>query len=219
MPGEIKPAVTPEEHLGLVHLCARRFQIAAPLEYDDLFQAGCLGLVKAAARFQPERGLQFSTYAVPVILGEMRAVFRSGGAVHVSRGLRDLGRRAQAAELTLQETLGRVPTVAELSLHLGEPPERIAQALEARTAPMSLSAGEEGEELCIPVAAPEEKITEHISLQAALHALPPQDRQLIAYRYYQHKTQTETATLLSMTQVQVSRREKKILLALREKMA
>lgn len=203
----------------MVHLCAKRFQIAAPLEYDDLFQAGCLGLVKAAARFQPQRGLAFSTYAVPVILGEMRAVFRSGGAVHVSRGLRDLGKRAQAAENTLQERLGRTPTVAELSLHLGEPPEHIAQALSARIAPMSLSAGEEWEELCIPVAAPEEKITERISLQGALNALPQQDRRLILFRYFQHKTQTETAKLLSMTQVQVSRREKKILAQLREKMA
>lgn len=213
-----KPAVAVEEHFGLVRLCAKRFHLAAPLEYDDLFQAGCLGLCKAAARFDPQRGLAFSTYAVPVILGEMRAVFRAGGAVHVSRGLQELAARAKKEEQILSASLCRPPTVRELSAAIGETPERVAQAMESTGAPLSLSAGEDGEELCIPVDAPEEALCEHLALKELLRQLSPSDRQLIACRYFQHKTQTETAAILSMTQVQVSRREKKILAILREKM-
>lgn len=208
-----------EEHFGLVHLCAKRFHLTAPLEYDDLFQAGCEGLVKAAERFDPARGLAFSTYAVPMILGEMRSLFRSFSSVHLSRGIRDLGRRALAEEAMLQEQLHRVPTVQELADRLGEQPERVAQALGAAEQPISLSAGAHGEELSLPIEAPEAAICERMSLVQSLQTLPESDRKLIDYRYFQHKTQTETAALLAMTQVQVSRREKKILWELREKLA
>lgn len=208
-----------EEHFGLVHLCAKRFtarrDFGKEIEYDDLFQAGCVGLVKAAERFDPERGLQFSTYAVPVILGEIRALFRSGGALRVSRGLRELGKEALEAEAELLEQTGKKPTVQEIAEKTGERPERIAQALGALRAPLSLTDGETGEELLLPVDAPEERLTEHLTLRGELNALEERDKQLIIYRYFQRKTQVETAALLGMTQVQVSRREKKILAQLR----
>lgn len=202
----------------MVHLCAKRFHLTAPLEYDDLFQAGCVGLCKAAANFEPQRGLRFSTYAVPVILGEMRAIFRTGGAVHVSRSLQQLSQQIKTTQELLSEKLGRPPAVTELSAEVGKSVERTAEALGVLSPPLSLSVGEDGEELNIPVSAPEEKLCEHMTLQTLLRELPPADQALIRCRYFQHKTQTQTAALLSMTQVQVSRREKKILAELRGKM-
>lgn len=202
-----------------MHLCAKRFaarrDFGKEIEYDDLFQAGCVGLVKAAERFDPERGLQFSTYAVPVILGEIRALFRAGGALRVSRGIRELGKEALQAEAELLEKTGKRPTVQEIAEKTGERPERIVQAMGALCAPLSLTDAETGEELLLPTPAPEEKLTEHLTLHEELNALEERDKQLIAYRYFQRKTQVETAALLGMTQVQVSRREKKILARLR----
>lgn len=202
-----------------MHLCAKRFaarrDFGKEIEYDDLFQAGCVGLVKAAERFDPERGLQFSTYAVPVILGEIRALFRAGGALRVSRGIRELGKEALQAEAELLEETGKRPTVQEIAEKTGERPERIVQAMGALCAPLSLTDAETGEGLLLPTPAPEEKLTEHLTLHEELNALEERDKQLIAYRYFQRKTQVETAALLGMTQVQVSRREKKILARLR----
>lgn len=206
-----------EQNLGLVHLCARRFDRKG-LEYDDLFQAGCVGLVKAAENFDPQRGVKFSTYAVPVILGEVRRLFREGGALRISRGLRDLSRQAREAEALLQEETGETPTVAEIAFRLRVTPERAALALGAAQAPVSLNGGEEGEELEIPVEAPEEALTDRMTLRELLQKLEERDRKLIEYRYFQGKTQTVTAELLGMTQVQVSRREKKLLLFLRQEM-
>lgn len=201
--------------MGLAHLCARRFQ-GKGIEYEDLFQAGCLGLIKAAENFDHSRGVRFSTYAVPVILGEIRRLFRDGGALRVSRGLRELGRQAQQAAEELREQGRESPSVGEIAEKLGVAPEKAALALGACRPPVSLTGGEEGEQIEIPVEAPEERVTERMTLQAILHTMEERDQQLIAYRYYQRKTQTETARLLGMTQVQVSRREKKLLAYMRQ---
>ena len=207
---------TVEDNLGLAHLCARRFQ-GKGIEYEDLFQAACLGLIKAAGHFDEDRGVRFSTYAVPVILGEVRRLFRDGGALRVSRGLRDLGKKAQQAAEELQTQLGFSPSVGEIAVKLGVPPEKAALALGACRAPVSLTGGEDGSQLEIPVEAPEEKMAEQLTLQSILQSMEERDQKLIAYRYYQNKTQTETARHLGMTQVQVSRREKKLLLYMRQK--
>lgn len=204
-----------EENIGLVHLCARRF-LGRGVEYDDLFQAGCVGLIKAAENFDVDRGVRFSTYAVPVILGEVRRLFRDGGAVRVSRGMRDLGKRAREAEETLRRETGANPTVTEIAQRLEVSPEKAALALGVSKAPLSLTGGEEGEQIEIPVEAPEEKIAERLTLYQIIRTLEDRDRKLIEYRYFQSKTQTETAALLGMTQVQVSRREKKLLLYMRQ---
>ncbi len=203
-----------EENIGLVHLCARRF-LGRGVEYDDLFQAGCLGLIKAAENFDTTRGVKFSTYAVPVILGEVRRLFRDGGALRVSRGLRDLGRKAQEEADRFREETGSSPGVGQIAQRLGVPVEKAALALGVSQTPMSLTGGETGEELEIPVEAPEERMTERLTLYQIIQTLEERDRLLITYRYFQGKTQTETAALLGMTQVQVSRREKKLLAYMR----
>ena len=205
-----------EENLGLVHACAKRFR-SRGMEYDDLFQAGCMGLVKAADHFEPERGYQFSTYAVPVILGEMRRLFREGGTVKVGRALKELSLRAARETERFLEREGRTPAIGELAALLGIEVSEAAQAISAGQAPLSLTREEEeGGQADIPVDAPEEKISERLALQQVLSTLEPHDRNLIIARYFKHRTQTETARQFGMTQVQVSRREKKILAQMRE---
>lgn len=205
-----------EENMGLVHLCARRFS-GKGVEYEDLFQAGCVGLIKAAGHFDRERGVKFSTYAVPVILGEIRLLFRVGRPVRVSRGMQELGKKAREAEEAFREKEGISPTVAQVAKLLSVPVEKAALALGVSQVPVSLS-GDESGELEIPVEAPEEKMTERLTLYELLHTLEERDKKLIEYRYFQGKTQTITAGLLGMTQVQVSRREKKLLLYLRQEL-
>lgn len=205
-----------EENLGLVHACAKRFR-SRGMEYDDLFQAGCMGLVKAADHFEPERGYQFSTYAVPVILGEMRRLFREGGTVKVGRALKELSLRADRETERFLEREGRTPAIGELAALLGIEVSEAAQAISAGQVPLSLTREEEeGGQADIPVDAPEEKISERLALQQVLSTLEPHDRNLIIARYFKHRTQTETARQFGMTQVQVSRREKKILAQMRE---
>ncbi|MBQ5840937.1 MAG: sigma-70 family RNA polymerase sigma factor [Clostridia bacterium] len=208
------------DNLGLVHACARRF-IGRGLEYDDLFQAGCVGLVKAADGFEAERGLQFSTYAVPVILGEIRHLFRQGGTVKVSRSLKELSLRATRVRETLAIEQGREPTVEELATALGVEPALAAQAITAALPPLSLTRhdeDEDGEQIDLPTASPEEQITDRLALQQLLEGLEPRDRQLIRLRYLAHQTQQATADRLGMTQVQVSRRERALLLQLRQQL-
>lgn len=200
--------------MGLVRALVPRF-LGRGIEYDDLFQAGCVGLMKAAAHFDPDRGYQFSTYAVPVILGEMRRLFRDGGTVKVSRGLRELSLKAvRTAERIAMET-GSEPTVSELAAELGVSPEKCAEALNAGMPPVSLTREEDDGENDIPVASHEEKISDRLALRQVMAALPDDDRRLLQYRYYGNKTQVETAKALGISQVQVSRREKKLLLHLR----
>ena len=206
-------------NLGLVHTCARRFA-GKGIEYDDLYQAGCVGLVKAADGFQPERGLCFSTYAVPLILGEMRHLFREGGAVKVSRSMKALSYKAARAREQLLGLNGREPTVEELAAIMEVEPALAAQAVVAGMAPLSLTrSDEEGEEqIDLPTPSPEEQITDRLALHQLLEQLDPRDRQLIRLRYLGRQTQQATADRLGMTQVQVSRRERALLLSLREKL-
>lgn len=208
-----------EHNLGLVHACAHRFK-GRGIEYDDLYQAGCMGLVKASAAFDAGRGVMFSTYAVPVILGEIRRLFRDGGTVKVSRSLKELGLAAGRTRELLGSELGREATVGEVAQRMGRSPEDIAQALAATAPPLSLTEGEEegSGQIDLPEESPEERLSDLLSLQQLLAALEERDRKLIFLRYYRGKTQTEVARCLGMTQVQVSRREKRILQSMREQM-
>lgn len=206
------------ENIGLARVCANRFR-GKGIDYDDLFQAGCLGLIKAADGFDPDRGLRFSTYAVPVILGEIKCLFREGGAVKVSRSLRELSLRATREREAFARDAGREPTVEELALCLGVEPTQAAQALCAGLPPVSLTVSEEGEETFdLPIASPEEPITDRLAVRQLLAALPPRDRALICLRYQRRMTQQATADALGMTQVQVSRRERALLLEMRQKL-
>lgn len=211
-----KPAVAAEAHLGLVHLCANRFRERG-IEYEELYSAGCLGLVKAANAFDPERGVCFSTYAVPVILGEIRRLFREGGSVHIGRRLQELCIRANRTAEQLRQKNGTEPTVRQIADALGIPETETAEALCAAQPTASLTAETDDGEICtdIPVPSPENRIQEHLALEQALTLLNADDRALIRLRYDRNLTQRETAEQLGMTQVQVSRREKKILLFLR----
>ncbi len=206
-----------EENLGLVHACANRFR-GRGMEYDDLFAAGCLGLVKAVDNFDESRGLALSTYAVPVIMGEIKQLFRDGGAVKISRGLKELSIKARAVTTEYAGLNGCEMPVSLLAEKLGTDVYRAAEALSASQSVLSLTlcGCNSGEEQCdIPVDSEEERITEKLSLEQALEKLAEPDRRLIELRYFAHRTQTQTAKQLQMTQVQVSRREKKILQQLR----
>ena len=157
-----------EENLGLVHACAKRFK-GRGIEYDDLYQAGCMGLVKAADNFNTELGYKFSTYAVPVIIGEIKRLFRDGGSVKISRGLKELSLKlTRESEKFISET-GREPTVSELAEKLGISKELAAEGISAAMPPVSLTiTNDDGEiQSDIPTDSPDESITEIISLETA----------------------------------------------------
>lgn len=207
------------ENMGLVHSCAHRFS-GKGIEYEDLFQAGCMGLVKAFDAFDRERGVCFSTYAVPVILGEMKRLFRDGGTVKVSRSLKELSLKTTREREIFVIKEGREPTVSELAKILSVSDLEVTEALCAAAPVISLTAGEDegGGQVDVPVDSPEEQITERLSVIKAVSDLDEQDRKIIRLRYYENQTQTQTAKVLGMTQVQVSRREKKILEILRKEL-
>ena len=207
------------ENLGLVHSCAHRFT-GRGIEYEDLFQAGCMGLVKAFDAFDTERGVRFSTYAVPVILGEMRRLFRDGGTVKIGRSLKELSLKATKEREKFVLRNGREPVVSELAEILSVSEEDVTEALCAASPVVSLTIGEDdgGGQTDIPVESPENEITERLSVIKAVSDLDEKDRMLIKLRYYENRTQTQTAQMLGMTQVQVSRREKKILEMLRKEL-
>ncbi len=203
------------QNLGLVHACAKRFS-GKGVEYDDLYQAGCLGLIKAADGFEPERGLCFSTYAVPLILGEMRHLFREGGAIKVSRSLRTLSLQVARLREQMATDRGREPTVGELAGALGIEPTAVTQALSLSLPPLSLTRAEGEAPIDLPVESYEQALTDRLALEQVLEQLEPRDRALIRLRYLGRQTQQATANRLGMTQVQVSRREKLLLSKMRE---
>ena len=205
-----------ESNLPLVHSLCKRF-VGRGIEYDDLYQAGCVGLVKAADGFDETRGLCFSTYAVPVILGEIRRLFRDGGTVKVSRSLKELSLKLTRVKSQLELKLSREPTVSELAAELGVTPEEVTEAISASQATVSLTyEGEDGVcETVVAVAGPEDLLTNKLLLQRAFKHLDDTEQQIIHCRYFEYLTQNETAKRLNMSQVQVSRAEKKILLKLR----
>lgn len=207
-----------EENLGLVHLCANKFR-SRGIEYEDLYSAGCIGLLKAVRAFDPERGVKFSTYAVPVILGEIKRLFRDGGAVHVSRSLKELSLSLQKLCEKFRLDKGREPTVSELSQLSGESESDVSEALCVSMPVLSLTSGDEdGSEIEIPQPPPDEAIVDLIALRQIMESLEPNDRALLELRYFRNLTQTRTAKALGMTQVQVSRREKKLLTQMREEL-
>ena len=209
-----------EKNLGLVHSCAGRFR-GRGIEYDDLYSAGCMGLIKACDGFDESRGVCFSTYAVPVILGEIKKLFRDGGTVKVSRSIKELVLRINAAREHHMKLFGTEMTVGQLAQELNESPEAVALAIRASMPAMSLTPeNDDGEDrqMDIPVDSPEEELADRISLEEVLAALPEEDQQLIRLRFYGGRTQSDTAKLLHTTQVQISRRERKILKLMREKL-
>ena len=197
----------------MVHSLAARFK-GRGVEYDDLFQAGCIGLIKSIDGFDETRGFAFSTYAVPVILGEIKGLFRAGGAIKISRSMKQKGVLALKERDRFMHEHGREPSVGELAQLLGFTPEETAEVLSCNLPVMSLTA-QDGEEFDVSVESHTVHIDESIALAQALRHLPQEERELITLRYYKEYTQSKTAEALGMSQVQVSRKEKKILEKLR----
>ena len=205
-----------ENNLGLVHSICKRFS-GRGIEYDDLYQAGCIGLIKATDAFEEERGLCFSTYAVPVIMGEVRRLFRDGGAVKVSRSIKELGLHINREKQKLEQKLNREPTVKEIADNLNVSCEEVAEAVCACQPTVSLTFhGEDGiKESQLPTVSTEDEISDRLLLDEAFSKLDEVEKQIMVLRYYNFLTQSKTAKLLNMTQVQISRAEKRILLKLK----
>ncbi len=209
-----------QQNLGLVHACAGRFR-SRGIEYDDLYAAGCVGLIKAYDGFDWERGVCFSTYAVPVILGEIKKLFRDGGTVKVSRSVKELGIKASAVREKLLKEMGSEPKVSQIAQRLNASAEQVAMALKAGLPAISLTPAGENDgnrELDIPIDSPEEELTDRISLQEVMQRLSPEEQKLIRLRYFCGRTQSETARMLNTTQVQISRRERKLLGMMRQQL-
>ncbi len=207
-----------EENLGLVHLCANKFRNRG-IEYEELYSAGCIGLLKAVKSFDTERGVKFSTYAVPVIFGEIKRLFRDGGTVKVSRSLKELSVKIQKISEDFRTKNGREPTVSELSEISGESEADIAESLCACAPVISLTSSDDDEgQTDIPTESPDENIVDRLALRQVMAGLENEDRILIELRYFRNLTQSATAKILGISQVQVSRKEKKLLAKMRKEL-
>ena len=210
-----------EENSGLVWSVARRF-MGRGTEPDDLYQLGCLGFLKAVDGFDLGYGTQFSTYAVPIISGEIRRFLRDDGAVKVSRSLKEQSATIKSTRSRLSAALGREPTIQEISRQTGFSPEEIALAETATAATESIQrqAGEEGFSLenILTDTESEERMVEKIALRQAVDALPEREKMVIRLRFFHSLTQQRVAKVMNISQVQVSRIEKKALALLRELM-
>lgn len=211
-----------EENSGLIWAVAKRY-IGRGTEMEDLYQLGCLGFLKAVEGFDLNFGTQFSTYAVPKISGEIRRFLRDDGTVKVSRGLKEQAAVIKSARNTLTNIFGREPTVTEISNQTGLSPEEIALAETATAATESIqrTLGEEGFSLedVLTDTESEEKMVEKIALSQAIERLPDREKMVIRLRYFHALTQERVAKVLDVSQVQVSRIEKKAIGLLRELMS
>lgn len=213
-----------QSNMGLVWSIVHRFSNRG-YEPEDLFQIGSIGLMKAIDKFDVSFSVKFSTYAVPMITGEIRRFLRDDGMIKVSRSLKESGAKMKLAREKLQADLGREPTLQELSEETGLPREEIVMALEANGEVESIyknTAASEGKEVCLADRLPQEgdsheKLLNHMVLEQLLQELGEKERHLIELRYFKERTQTQIAEEMGVSQVQVSRMEKKILLEMRRK--
>ncbi len=204
-----------EENIGLVHSIAKRFT-GRGVDYEDLFQTGCIGLIKAVDNFDESKGFRFSTYAVPVIMGEIRRIFRDGGAIKVSRALKEKSVKAQLLRERFAKKELREPTVGELSEMLGCDTDETAEILNVINPMLSLDSFGDGSDETLDVPFDDrEEIFDKISLSQVMDKLSDEERFIIDSRYFKGRTQSETAEKLGVSQVQISRKEKEILKKLR----
>ena len=183
---------------------------------DDLFQVGCIGLIKAISNFDPDKCVRFSTYGVPMIAGEVRRYLRDNSAIRVSRSIRDMAYKVLQCKEAMQLRLGREPTLEEIAKELDLPAEDVSQALDAVCAPISLHDPvftDGGDPLTVMDQVKDSKNTEegwmdHITLRLAFQSLQPREQEILSLRFYDGKTQMEVASYLGISQAQVSRLEK-----------
>lgn len=212
-----------QNNLGLVWSIVRRFDNRGH-ELEDLFQIGSIGLIKAIDKFDTSFEVRFSTYAVPMITGEIKRFLRDDGMIKVSRSLKENAAKIRAAEMQLQKERGREITLAELQEETGIPVEEIVVALEANVEVESIYKSvyqADGKEICLADKLPEKRndnelLLNHMLLAQLLQELDEMERELIVQRYFEDKTQTQVASVLGISQVQVSRLEKRILLRMRK---
>ncbi len=209
-----------QENSGLIWSVAKRF-IGRGAEAEDLYQLGCLGFLKAVEGFDLEYGTQFSTYAVPKIAGEIRRFLRDDGAIKVSRTIKEHSATIKTTRSKLSNVFGREPTINEIAEHTGLTPEEIALAETATKEVESIQreSGEEGFTLenVLTDTESEERMVEKIALRQAIDELPEREKMVISLRYFHGLTQDRIAKVLSVSQVQVSRIEKKAIAHLRER--
>ena len=208
-----------EKNSGLIWSIARRY-FGRGVDPDDLFQLGCVGFLKAIEGFNEEYGTCFSTYAVPKIAGEIRRFLRDDGAVKVSRSTKEQAAHIKNARFRLEQRIGREPNISELARETGLSPEEIAFA-EMATGPAESLQKESGEdgfslELVLGDKNAEERMIEHVALRSAIEKLPDREKQIIVLRYYHGMTQQNTAKVLHISQVQVSRLERRAIDSMRE---
>lgn len=214
-----------EENMGLVYTIVKRF-LGRGHEMEDLVQIGSIGLIKAIDKFDTEYQVKFSTYAVPMIAGEIKRFLRDDGMIKVSRSLKETAYRAYITREALEKRTGREPTLEEISREIGAAREDIVLAMESSAEVESLHKtiyqGEGNDILLmdklVEKSTPDEDLLNHMVLDEMLGTLDMRERRLIQLRYFQDKTQSQVAQDMGMTQVQVSRLEKKILGRLREKL-
>jgi len=214
-----------EKNLGLVWSIVRRFQNRG-YETEDIFQIGCIGLIKAINKFDCSFDVKFSTYAVPMIIGEIKRFIRDDGIIKVSRSLKELSNKARVTKEIMTKELGREPTISEISSRLEIPVEELVMAMEASCSPESLYStigeGDNSSTLLIDRINNEGNdneidLVDKIDLRKVLDTLKPREKQIIILRYFKEKTQVQIAKMLGISQVQVSRIEKKILEDIRKK--
>lgn len=212
-------------NMALVRSIVKKY-VNRGVEYDDLYQIGSMGLVKAVKNFDPAYNVRFSTYAVPMIAGEIKRYLRDDGMIKVSRSLKELAGKAAAAQVVLSSRLGRDPGIQELAEYMGENPEEISMAMDASRPHISIYEpvyGDEGDALVM------DKLTgssdgdddalDRIMLQQLMSILEPREQKIIMLRYFRDKTQSEIAASMGISQVQVSRLESRIMKKLRERAA
>ena len=209
-----------EQNIPLVHSCCKRFTNRG-IEYDDLFQTGCIGLIKAVDGFDESLGFKFSTYAVPVILGELKRIFRDGGIIKVSRSIKELSFKINHAIDFLSKKNSREPGVLEIAEFLGVSSADVAEALDATSPTLSLTVNSEDDDTQFDIKdnSFEDVSFDKICLKEQIENLSNFDRNILVLRYYKSKTQQETAECIGTTQVNVSRREKIILNEIRKNLA
>ena len=207
-----------EENEGLIWSVARRF-FGRGAEPDDLYQLGCLGFIKAVRGFDEAYGTRFSTYAVPKISGEIRRFLRDDGTVKVSRGLKERAGLIRSVRSTLAQRLGREPVLSELSAETGLTPEEIAEAETATGTAESLQRENGDENFTLEMVlgdyGQEERLVERFALEEAIHKLPQREQMVIALRFFHGLTQDRAAGVLGISQVQVSRLERRAIDSLR----
>ncbi|MCL4462653.1 MAG: sigma-70 family RNA polymerase sigma factor [Firmicutes bacterium] len=208
-----------KKHFPLVRSLVKRY-CGEFAEEDDLFQVGCIGLIKALRKYDSELGTAFTTYAVPVITGEIKMYLRGQGALKYSRALASQAGRVKRVQNELEQRLGRQPALSELSDACGLAREELLMALDVVRLPLSLDAIEPGVQAELAVTAAEsEQVVDRLALREALTYLPERERRIVLYRFFRHKSQQETAAILGISQMHVSRLEKKIINELKKQLA